>query len=50
MLTHNHQKLQFQGSWQVLLASEGTRHACGAQTYMQAKHPYAYNKRIIIKI
>ena len=24
----------------LLLASEGTRHAHGAQTYIQAKHPY----------
>lgn len=29
-----------------LLASDGTRHACGAQAHTQSEHPHAQNKRI----
>lgn len=30
----------FQCIQPLLLEPEGTRHACGAQIYMQAKHPF----------
>lgn len=29
-------------TWHLPLASASIRHACGAETYMLAKHPYAY--------
>jgi hypothetical protein len=38
---------QFQGIQHPLLASTNTRHMCGAQTYMQAKHPCTQNKRFV---
>lgn len=34
--------------WCPLLSSAGTRQACSAHTYLQAKHSYTSNKLIII--
>jgi len=31
----------FSGNPMPLLASENTRHSCGAQTYVQVKYPHA---------
>lgn len=36
-MTHNCLQLQFQGISYPLLASKGTRHIGGTETYMQAK-------------
>jgi hypothetical protein len=39
-MAHKHLELQFQRIRCPLLASIGTRNAHGAQTYVQAQHPY----------
>ena len=38
-----HQEPQNQGTTYPILPSEGTRHACGAHTYIQVKHSYTEN-------
>jgi hypothetical protein len=38
MVAYSYPLLQFQGLQYLLLASKGTRHAHGTQTYVQAKH------------
>lgn len=43
MAAHNHLQIQTQGVQHPFLASYGTRHTHGTQTYMKTKHPYTLN-------